>query len=307
MGTDVTKARKEISEAVWNISNQTRLIGWHNIEAVASARYCGNFGGFGGLIIAALHGSRNGSETDPEGEKEMAEKKTTFPMLSANSWWRLREKLYSTPSIKITDNFLANLLGMELHSAQVNALNYFKQIGLVDNDGAPTALANKWRNDEEYPKVCETIRQECYPQELRDLYSGPDVDTAAVKRWFITQGVGEAAASKQTSFYLLLNKATVVKAGEGKKPSPNVTRPKAKDKAEATPKTQQFPQGQQQAEAASETFVRQPPDVKPSADMPALHIDIQIHIAPDTPADQIDKIFASMAKHLRGIKGTASE
>ena len=35
---------------------------------------------------------------------------------------------------------------------------------------------------------------------------------------------------------------------------------------------------------------------------PALHIDIQIHIDPTSSAELIDNIFASMAKHLYGIK-----
>lgn len=35
---------------------------------------------------------------------------------------------------------------------------------------------------------------------------------------------------------------------------------------------------------------------------PAVHIDIQIHISPETTAQQIDKIFESMAKHLYGRK-----
>jgi hypothetical protein len=35
---------------------------------------------------------------------------------------------------------------------------------------------------------------------------------------------------------------------------------------------------------------------------PSLHIDMQIHISPDASADQIDQIFASMAKHLYGSK-----
>ncbi len=234
-------------------------------------------------------------------------KKMTYPMLSATSWWKLREKLYSTPNIKITDNFLANLLDMELHSAQVNALNYFKQIGLIENDGTPTELAKKWRDDQEYPQVCDTIRQTCYPQELRDLYSGPDIDTAAVKRWFITQGVGDAAANKQTSFYLLLNKATAVKAGEAKKASSSVTKAKSNGKTDTPSKTGQLSQEQTEAGSAPEAPMYQAPIVNPISDMPALHIDIQIHIAPDTPADQIDKIFASMAKHLRGIKGNSSE
>lgn len=35
---------------------------------------------------------------------------------------------------------------------------------------------------------------------------------------------------------------------------------------------------------------------------PALHIDMQIHISADSNAEQIDQIFASMAKHLYGVK-----
>ena len=31
---------------------------------------------------------------------------------------------------------------------------------------------------------------------------------------------------------------------------------------------------------------------------PSLHVDIQVHISPDATTDQIDQIFASMAKHL---------
>ena len=37
-----------------------------------------------------------------------------------------------------------------------------------------------------------------------------------------------------------------------------------------------------------------------SGNRPALHIDIQVHIDPTSSAEQIDQIFASMAKHLYG-------
>ncbi len=33
---------------------------------------------------------------------------------------------------------------------------------------------------------------------------------------------------------------------------------------------------------------------------PSVHIDVQVHIAPEASADQIEQIFASMAKHLYG-------
>lgn len=35
-----------------------------------------------------------------------------------------------------------------------------------------------------------------------------------------------------------------------------------------------------------------------SLDSPTVHIDIQIHISPDSSAEQVDQIFQSMAKHL---------
>jgi len=38
-----------------------------------------------------------------------------------------------------------------------------------------------------------------------------------------------------------------------------------------------------------------------SINRPNLHIDLQIHISPDSTPNQIDTIFASMAKHLYGM------
>jgi hypothetical protein len=34
--------------------------------------------------------------------------------------------------------------------------------------------------------------------------------------------------------------------------------------------------------------------------MPDVHIDVQVHIDPAATAEQIDQIFASMARHLYG-------
>lgn len=43
-----------------------------------------------------------------------------------------------------------------------------------------------------------------------------------------------------------------------------------------------------------------PPIPQANNSGPGLHIDIQIHISPESTPDQIDKIFESMAKHLYG-------
>ena len=57
-----------------------------------------------------------------------------------------------------------------------------------------------------------------------------------------------------------------------------------------------------EAEAEDEAVASQVENgnVRMPANRPALHIDIQVHIDPTSSADQIDQIFASMAKHLYG-------
>lgn len=45
------------------------------------------------------------------------------------------------------------------------------------------------------------------------------------------------------------------------------------------------------------------PIASQAQDGPEVHIDIQIHISPESTTEQIDKIFESMAKHLYGRKG----
>lgn len=42
---------------------------------------------------------------------------------------------------------------------------------------------------------------------------------------------------------------------------------------------------------------------RPNSAGPSLHIDMQVHISADSTPEQIDQIFASMAKHLYGVKG----
>lgn len=43
-----------------------------------------------------------------------------------------------------------------------------------------------------------------------------------------------------------------------------------------------------------------PTGAAPTTSGPSLHIDIQVHISPEASADQIEQVFASMAKHLYG-------
>ncbi|MGD0229814.1 MAG: hypothetical protein ABSC19_05565, partial [Syntrophorhabdales bacterium] len=52
-------------------------------------------------------------------------------------------------------------------------------------DGKPTDLAYDWRDDSKYPKVCQTLLDKIYPQEIRDLYSSLESNPKALTSWFM--------------------------------------------------------------------------------------------------------------------------
>lgn len=113
--------------------------------------------------------------------------------------------------------------------------------------------------------------------------------------------VGESAARMYADTYLLLSQADPTKSEEttsSAKPSGAV-----KSKVTAATKTKAAV-----AKKPSETLssvteqIKQQPTESPASSshrrVPAIHIDVQVHISPDTSAEQIDRIFESMAKHL---------
>ncbi len=219
------------------------------------------------------------------------EKKTSYPLLAAKSWWTLRRKFHDTVPGTVSASYLSSALNMNEDSAKTNVLVYLKSIGLVGQDGKPTDLANKWRLDDSYAKVCEEIRQNTYPQEILDLFPKPVAeDRENIARWFMAKTkAGDTTAKMMTAFYMLLSEAD---------PTKGEVTAKASSKPPIVPK---------ERPASSKTVVIAKPADKavqgkrdyPIADVPSVHIDIQIHLSPDTTAEQIDQIFASMAKHLR--------
>ena len=213
------------------------------------------------------------------------EQKRSYPVIPAKHWWTLRERFKQSIPANVTPIFLATALGMKEKSAKSNILPSLVMMGLVDQEGKPTERAKRWRDDLEYPQLCAEIRSELYPQELLDAAPGPTVDRAVAERWFAaTTGQGRVGVKRFALVYELLTTATLPQTAEGSarptKPKSGVTR-KAK------------------------TAVSDGPSIRPEdalaslATAPSIHIDIQVHISPDAEADQIDQIFASMAKHLR--------
>lgn len=214
------------------------------------------------------------------------EKKARYPMLGLRNWWLLRKKFIETmPKGAITGSYLVPILDMAEKSAKINIIPELKLIGLIDDEGKPTELANRWRDDIEYPKVCEEIKQNVYLRELLDAVPDPTTAREAAISWFkIKKKVGEPAARRMAVFYILLSEADP-KAGE------EFLKPRPEKKKARPPKKEK--------EEKKEGAPPEEPEKEPSVPrVPSFHFDFQIHISPEAKPEQIDKIFESIAKHF---------
>ena len=223
----------------------------------------------------------------------MANIKTkSFPMLPVNHWWALREQFkHSIPGV-ITVTYLGSVLNVQPDSARANILPYLKEFGLIDDEGKPEELATRWRDDEHYPEVCNTILHKVYPDELIAAVSDGGKGRETIMRWFANStGKGKTAVERMTAIYVVLSEADISKkpGKKGGKESKK-TKEKALNKADGSlstsntkPKTDDHPR---------ERYTPTAPEA------PGIHINLEIHISSDASPDQIDKIFESMAKHI---------
>jgi hypothetical protein len=216
----------------------------------------------------------------------MAKKDVTFPAIAESNWWKLREKLRQKLPGNLTSSYLASALSMIEKSAQTNVIVPLKKMGLIDDAGKPTELANDWRDDGKYPDVCKKILESIYPGEVRDLFHSHPIVHEELTSWFMNYcHCGKNAAAKYAQLYILLLDT-----------NPNKKNKKTEKKIDTRPKAKK---GVSQGEIRNA-------GIRISAKnndthTPAIHINFQIHISPDSSADQIDQIFESMSKHLGGF------
>jgi hypothetical protein len=222
------------------------------------------------------------------------DKKATFPVIPSAHWWVLRKKFKQSIPGVVTDNYIASVLNMQLSSARANVLPALKATKIIDADGKALERAKRWRDDDQYSKVCEEIRRDMYPDELLAGIPDPAGNRAAAERWFANHtGAGEGAVRKMTQFYILLSEADASRAPDGSDAAP-----KAKPQAAGKP-----------ARVAKKSASRTTPRLPANSDRgnvdthrapagPVVHINLQIHISADASTDQIEQVFASMAKHI---------
>lgn len=221
----------------------------------------------------------------------------TYPKISKKLWWLVRDRFKKSVPTELTTTLITSLSPMADGSARSNVISPLRDLGILDEDNKPTPLAERWRHDDEYIAVCHEIREKTYPHELIEAF--PDADSGQkdqIKRWFMKAGqVGEAAARMYADTYILLTQADPAIAEEKKltpatprsRPPHNTKIKQAKDSTENLAVTN-LPKN------PIEEHIEPPPHRR----MPAVHIDVQVHISPDTSPEQIDRIFESMAKHL---------
>jgi hypothetical protein len=221
--------------------------------------------------------------------------KKSFPRLPISAWWNLRKKFKQSIPGVVTDNYLATVLDMKVDSARANVLPFLKQLGIIDDEGKTGDRTRLWRDDEQYPGVCSQILKEVYPEDLLHAAPGPTVERAKAERWFAQEtGTGEGAAGQMASLYAVLVEADASKQPdhEKKERPPKGSGDQVKRAApapkEATLARRTAP-GPEQATGGNTGKERL---------IPGININLQVHISADATTDQIDQIFASMAKHI---------
>ena len=153
------------------------------------------------------------------------------------------------------------------------------------------------KHNGQYGKDCEEMISEIYPEELVHAVPNPTEDRAAAVRWFANHtGTGVAAANRMASLYSVITEVDASKQpdGENKAPSKKTTSPR-------TALRQPPRKVQSEARTPDQVETGRNAEVKNNvgqSEGPDLNINVQIHISADASTDQIEQIFASMAKHI---------
>ena len=220
----------------------------------------------------------------------MAKNENSFPTIIEKNWWALRTKFKQSIPGVVTAGYLATVLNVTEMSARANVFPWLRSLGLIDEDSKPTNLATRWRDDDSYAEVCREIITKTYPQELVDAIDDPSNNYETVKKWFANKmGAGESSARKLAKTYVLLSEANHSKSSAVTKKV--IQSPKQKSGAAKKP------------ERGHKSVTELAPNTHTQAAViegPGVSINLQIHISADSSPEQIDQIFAGMAKHIYG-------
>ncbi len=162
-------------------------------------------------------------------------------------------------------------------STDRSLIRVLKQIGFTDNSGAPSMRWQGYRNKQDAPGVLAEGIRDGYPDLFGTYPDAHQQNQGDIKNFFAsnTQVSDEPLRRMVRTFQTLCSLADF---NETDDPSQEeVDRPQPETPTQAAP---------------SEDESRM------SRSQPTVHINLQIHISSEAGPEQIDQIFASMAKHL---------
>lgn len=226
------------------------------------------------------------------------ESRKSYPKMPTQNWWDIRRQFARSYPKTVDADYIQSILGLGSPKAASNLVAPLRVVGLIDDAGKPLDRANSWRNDDDYPAVCQEILEEIYPASLLDAFPPPNPDREGVRKWFArnTQ-TGDANAAQLATFYTLLAEANPA--------APETTR-RAAPKA-ATAKQSTMGKSEPLAKKAAPKVVTPPPPPLPTPAprvelgvVGGITINIELQIPATADAKFFDAFFASMRANLIG-------
>lgn len=232
----------------------------------------------------------------------MSTSKRAYPRIGASHWWTLRSRFKTAPPRgKLTAETIVAVMAaaginMSPTSAQKNVVPPLVAVGLIDKDGNPIQdLIEQWRHDDSYENAVSQIRDNMYPTELIDAFPHPTDVTAPLISWFARDAkVGDGAARQMAQTFVLLNMSL---PESGEEVRPRITKPKTPRESRTPSSETTVASGQSREDVSSQPPIQA--EVRmPDRPKPTVHIDVQVHISPESSDQQVESIFRNMAKYL---------
>ncbi len=224
-----------------------------------------------------------------------------FPQIPATVWWGVRSILQRTPNAVIDERLLGTQLEVQATAAKAY-VNELRSVGVINDDGRPTPLAQKWRLDESYAETADEIVRSVYPEGLFTFLDQGDITRQRVVSWFLREGLGQGSAGNKAATFLLLSS-----------PGPSES-PKALGKSDTAGnskiKKRETPNGLENRQKGRLNVVQPRPSTKgkpsggTSPEPLPLNVNVQIHISADAGTEQIEMIFSAMKRYLYDAPAT---
>lgn len=132
-------------------------------------------------------------------------RKERFPQMTESAYTKVREAFRRALPGKVTQTWvMTNVEGYKAEPSARSLMAYLRQFGLIDENGAPTDVANQWRLDETYAASCEVLLLNAYPADMVEAVSGAVPSSEVLIRLFMNHGFGLGSAKNLSRIFRLI-------------------------------------------------------------------------------------------------------